>query len=167
PGKFPAPRISIERIENAEKNRWHAEAYRYALLLHQIKESLGVSEWPRQNDLCAGQGSSKRNPPSIGVKQRGHLQYRVPRRNGEGIDAAAIERMKHQGAVRVHYTLGAPGRAGGIAHRRRFVFVQLRILEILACGAEEIFIAFAALRGLAAPERHDNHALEFHALAEF
>src|SRR4029077_8224171 len=87
PGKFPAPRISIERIENAEKNRWHAEAYRYALLLHQIKESLGVSEWPRQNDLCAGQGSSKRNPPSIGVKQRGHLQYRVPRRNGEGIDA--------------------------------------------------------------------------------
>ena len=75
--------------------------------------------------------------------------------------------MQRDGAMRINNALRAPRGAGRVTHRRRFVFVELRIREILTRLGQEFLVAITARRRRAATERHHDYALEFHLVAKF
>ena len=75
--------------------------------------------------------------------------------------------MQRHGAVRIHDALRAPRGAGGVAHHRRFILVELRIREVVARMGQEFLVAKAARRRRTAAERHDDYALELYSVAKF
>ena len=89
PGKFPSPGKFLERIEDAEPDRRHAESSPSRAPAPSDRGGPRASaNGPGSTTFAPAIAAVNGNAPPIRVKQRRDRQDRVAHRNGEGIDAA-------------------------------------------------------------------------------
>ena len=73
---------------------------------------------------------------------------------------AASEGVQHQRAVGIDDAFGMASRARREAHRRAVVFIDLRILEIIAGFSEQLLVVQQSLGYAATTVRNDKHFFE-------
>ena len=128
--EVPAVRLRVEHAEDPHPDRRHAGRDRDALLLEVVEQRLGIEEGAGEDDLRPDHQARVGVAPRVGVEHRHDRQQRLrlghvqPERRDERL----AERVQDRRAVRVEDALRHPGRAARVAHRRRRVLVELRIL---------------------------------------
>src|SRR3979411_664539 len=87
-------------------------------------------------------------------------QDRVEMAHAKDFAEAASKRVQHQRAVRINDALGMASCAGGEAHGGAVVFINLRILEVIAGFDEQLLVVQESFRYAPTAIRHDNHFFE-------
>ena len=64
----------------------------------------------------------------------------------EGIDAELSERMQHQRAVRVDDAFRIARGSGRVTHRCTIIFIDGRVLKVIARVGEEFFVVQSTFR---------------------
>ena len=70
------------------------------------------------------------------------------------------QRVEHHGAVRIDDAFRLAGRAGGVAHRHGFVFVEVGVVEFAAGGRQEALVILVAVGDGLARQRDDDDFLD-------
>ena len=76
------------------------------------------------------------------------------------------ERMDDGRAVRIDDALGPPGRARGVAHRDRVIFLVRHVVEFFRRRREQLLVIEHGCRHWLPGQRHDDDFLERHLGAE-
>ena len=131
--EVPAVGLLVEHAEDAHPDRRHAGGDRHPLLLEVVEQRLGVEERAGEDELRADHQARVRIAPGVRVEHRHDRQHRLRLGHvqAERCDERLAERVQDGRAVRVEDALRHPGRAARVAHGRRGVLVQHRILVVV------------------------------------
>ena len=159
-GKFPAVRIFVECFEDGDPDGWNAARDGHTFRYEQSQDTFRVHIRAREHQACAEHGARERQAPGIGVEHGGNGQDGVELMQAKNFPQTASEGVQHESAVGVDDAFRTAGRPGSKTHGSAVVFLERRVLKIVACLGQQFFIVQEAFRDAAATVRHDNDFFE-------
>ena len=111
------------------------------LRFDQLEEACAVEPRARKHELGTGQRRGVRNSPGVDMEHRHNRQHRARRRQVLGVRQRNRESVQDGRPMAEEHALRLAGGARGVAERRRGVLFELRPLEIIGLGCDEILVA--------------------------
>ena len=133
--------VLLHVVDQIHPYRRHRGSAVDGLGFDQLEEACAIEPGARKHELCTGQRRGVRNPPGVDVKHRHDRKHRARRRQVLGVRQRDRESVQNGRPVAEEHALRVAGSARGVAQRRRSVLVELRPLEIIGLGCDEILVA--------------------------